>query len=62
MIESNHQNPLVFVFRLDKIYISNSYCQKNSEFILFLSPTKLISALQNIPRLQHKNSRSEQYL
>jgi len=62
MIKSNNQNPLVFVFHLDKIYISVSYYQKNLEIILFPSPTKLISVLQSIPRLQHKNSRSEQYL
>lgn len=62
MIKSNNQNPLVFVFHLDKIYVSVSNCQKNLELILFPSPTTLISVLQSITRLPYKNSRSVQYL
>lgn len=51
MIKSNNQNPLVFVFHLDKIYISVSYCQKNLEIISFPSLIKLISPLQSSPRV-----------
>ena len=54
MIKSDNQNPLVFVFYFDKIYMFVSYCQKNLEIILFPSSIKLISVLWSILRLQHK--------
>lgn len=54
MINSVNQNPLVFVFYFDKIYMFVSYRQKNLEIILFPSSIKLISVLWSILRLQHK--------